>query len=229
MTGRIPGASGAGVDCRVVHASSSPPAPAAWRRPAFYGRVAQFLAGLAGMGLGIATMLDAGVGVGPWAVFHDGVARVTPLTFGQALMAVGVAVLILAWTWTGERPGPGTFVNMLVVGPTVDLVRASGWLPVQETLLLGTAQALVGVAIIGFASAVYITARFGAGPRDAFMLGLSRRTGWSIRRTRTTLELVVLAIGVALGGSAGLGTVLFAVTIGVSMQASLRLLSSRGR
>jgi uncharacterized membrane protein YczE len=144
-------------------------------------------------------------------------------------MAVGVGVLTLAWAWTGERPGPGTFVNMLVVGPTVDLVRASGWLPVQEALLPGIVQALVGVAIIGFASGVYITARFGAGPRDAFMLGLSRRTGWSIRRTRTTLELVVLAIGVALGGSAGVGTILFAVTIGVVMQTSIRLFSSRGR
>lgn len=183
----------------------------------------QFVLGLMGMGLGIATMLEAGVGVGPWAVFHDGIARVTPLTFGQALMAVGVAVLGLAWLWTGERPGPGTFVNMVVVGPSVDLFRASGWLPVQEALGPGIVQALIGVAIIGLASGGYITVRFGAGPRDAFVLGLSRLAGWSIRRTRTTVELVVLAIGVALGGSAGLGTLLFAVSIGPSMQTSLRL------
>jgi uncharacterized membrane protein YczE len=174
------------------------------------------------MGLGIATMLEAGVGVGPWAVFHDGIARVTPLSFGQALMAVGVVVLGLAWLWTGERPGPGTFVNMAVVGPSVDLFRASGWLPVQEALAPGIVQALIGVAIIGLASGGYITVRFGAGPRDAFVLGLSRLAGWSIRRTRTVVELAVLAIGVALGGSAGLGTLIFAVTIGPSMQTSIR-------
>jgi len=198
-------------------------APGSWRRPAFWGRVVQFVLGLMGLGLGIATMLEAGVGVGPWAVFHDGIARVTPLTFGQALMVVGVAVLGLAWLWTGERPGPGTFVNMAVVGPSVDLFRASGWLPAQEALAPGIVQALIGVAILGLASGVYITVRFGAGPRDAFVLGLSRRAGWSVRRTRTTVELVVLAIGVALGGSAGLGTLLFAVTIGPSMQTSIRL------
>lgn len=199
------------------------------RRPttAWLGRLLQFVLGLVGLGLGIATMLEAGVGVGPWGVFHDGIARVTPLTFGQALMAVGVVVLALAWRWTGERPGPGTFVNMLVVGPSVDLFRASGWLPTPDALLPGVAQALLGVALLGFASGAYISARFGAGPRDAFVLGLARVFGASIRRTRTVLELVVLAVGFLLGGTAGVGTLLFAFTIGPSMQASLRIFGPR--
>lgn len=209
-----------------MNAAAPVSARASWRRPAFWGRVAQFVVGLVGLGLGIATLLEAGVGVGPWAVFHDGIARVTPLSFGQALMAVGVVVLGLAWLWTGERPGPGTFVNMAVIGPSVDLFRASGWIPVQEALAPGLVQAWVGVTIIGFSSGVYITVRFGAGPRDAFVLGLSRLTRWSIRRTRTTIELVVLAIGIVLGGSAGVGTLLFAVAIGPTMQASVRLFRS---
>ena len=191
--------------------------------PAFLGRVVQFLLGLTGMGFGLATMLEAGVGVGPWGVFHDGIARVTPLSFGSALMAVGVVVLILAWWWTGERPGPGTFVNMLIVGPSVDLFRASGVLPTPDGLAFGTAQFLLGVAIVGFASGTYITAGFGAGPRDGFVLGLSRLLGGSIRRTRTLLELTVLAIGFLLGGSVGLGTLLFAVAIGPTMQTAIRL------
>lgn len=196
-------------------------------RPSFLGRLLQYLLGLVGLGLGIATMLEAGIGVGPWGVFHDGLARVTPLTFGQALMAVGVVVLALAWRWTGERPGPGTFVNMLVVGPSVDLFRASGWLPTPETSMLSVGQALLGVALLGLASGAYISTRFGAGPRDAFVLGLARLFGASIRRTRTVLELVVLAVGVGLGGAWGLGTLLFAFTIGPSMQTSLRIFRPR--
>lgn len=193
----------------------------------FWRRLAQYLVGLVGMGTGLAVMLEAGIGVGPWAVFHEGVARVTPLTFGQALMAAGVVVLALAWWWTGERPGPGTFFNMLVVGPAVDLVRASGLVPAPDGLALGTSQFLVGVAVTGLGSGMYITARFGAGPRDGFVLGLSRLLNRSVRRTRTLVELVVLAIGFALGGSVGLGTVLFAASIGPAMQAAIRLFETR--
>jgi uncharacterized membrane protein YczE len=193
----------------------------------FWRRLAQYLVGLVGMGTGLAVMLEAGIGVGPWAVFHEGLARVTPLTFGQALMLAGVVVLGLAWWWTGERPGPGTFVNMLVVGPAVDLVRASGLVPAPDGLPLGTAQFLVGVVVTGLGSGMYITARFGAGPRDGFVLGLSRLLGRSVRRTRTLVELAVLAIGFALGGSVGLGTVLFAASIGPAMQTAIRLFETR--
>lgn len=188
-----------------------------------WGRIGQYLAGLLGLGLGLAILLEAGIGVGPWGVFHDGIARITPLTFGQALMSVGVVVLALAWFWLGERPGPGSFVNMLLVGPSVDLFRASGWIPVQHDLLPGMVQAVIGVALLGLASGAYITARFGAGPRDSFLLGLSRRFAVSIRRMRTIIELIVLAIGILLGGSFGLGTLLFAFAIGPSMQTSLRV------
>ena len=181
------------------------------------------------MGLGLAVMLEAGIGVGPWAVFHEGIARVTPLSFGQALMSAGVVIAGLAWWWTSERPGPGTLVNMLLVGPFVDLFRTVGVVPTQEGLALGTAQFLIGAMIVGTASGLYISARFGAGPRDMFVLGLSRLLGGSVRRTRTAVEVVVLIVGVVLGGSVGLGTVLFALVIGPAMQASLRLFAPRRR
>lgn len=212
-----------------VTSRSEPSRADALRRAAFWGRVAQFLTGLAGMGLGLAVMLEAGIGVGPWAVFHEGIARVTPLSFGQALMSVGVVIAALAWWWTAERPGPGTVVNMLLVGPFVDLFRAVGVVPAQEALALGTVQFLIGAMIVGIASGLYISARFGAGPRDMFVLGLSRLLGGSVRRTRTGVEVVVLIVGVVLGGSVGLGTLLFALVIGPAMQTSLRLFAPRRR
>jgi uncharacterized membrane protein YczE len=116
---------------------------------------------------------------------------------------------------------------MLLVGPFVDLFRGSGLLPAQEGLLPGVVQLLAGVAIMGTATGMYIGASFGAGPRDGFVLGLSRVLGRSVRQVRTGLELTVLALGALLGGSVGLGTLLFAVTIGPSMQASLRLFRRR--
>ncbi len=197
------------------------------RRPAFHARLVKYVAGLAMMGVGLAVMLEAGIGVGPWAVFHDGIARVTPLTFGQGLVLAGLVIASLAWGATGERPGPGTVVNMLTIGPVVDAVRASGAVPTPEGIGLGTVQFLVGIAIIGMGTGAYITARFGAGPRDMFMLGLSRRLAIPVRRARTSIEIVVLIVGVAMGGAVGLGTVLFAVLIGPVVQATLRLWGPR--
>src|SRR6056297_2695516 len=141
MTARIPADPSAGVHCAVMNGSPRL-RPAPGRAADMARRSVQFVIGLAGMGLGVATMLEANIGVGPWSVFHDGLARVTPLSFGQALMAVGVGVALLAWRWTGQRPGPGTVLNMLLVGPFVDLFRASGVLPAQEALLPGVAQLL---------------------------------------------------------------------------------------
>lgn len=179
------------------------------------------------MGLGVATMLEANIGVGPWSVFHDGLARVTPLSFGQTVVVVGVGVALLAWRWTGQRPGAGTVLNMLLVGPFIDLFRASGLVPAQDALLPGIVQLLAGVAILGTATGMYIGARFGAGPRDGFVLGLARVLKRSVRQVRTGLELTVLVLGAVLGGSVGLGTLLFALTIGPSMQVSLRLFRQR--
>ena len=193
------------------------------RAPSFWGRVLQFNVGLAAMGLGLALLLQAGIGLGPWAAFHEGIALVTGLSFGRALQLVGVVVLALSWWWTGERPGPGTFLNMLVVGPWVDLFAAQAWLPTAPSLAYGIAQFLAGTVLVGLASGLYITADLGAGPRDGFVLGLSRLTRTSVRRSRSLLEATVLVVGFLLGGSVGLGTILFAVLIGPVMQFGIRL------
>lgn len=183
----------------------------------------QYLMGVTGMALGTAIMLEAGIGVGPWSVFHDGIARVTPLTFGQALLVVGVVVGAMAWTWTGERPGPGTVVNMIVIGPSVDVYRGLAVMPSPDAFLPGVIQFILGLTVLGVATGAYITARFGAGPRDMFMLGLSQKLRWQIRRTRTSMEAIVLLAGVLLGGSVGVGTIAFAVLIGPVVQLAMRL------
>lgn len=193
------------------------------RAPLFWGRVLQFNLGLMLMGLGLALLLQAGIGLGPWAVFHEGLSLVSGLSFGRILQLVGVAVLGLSWWWTGERPGPGTFVNMLLVGPWVDLFAAQAWLPTAEGVAWGVAQFTAGTAIVGLASGLYITADLGAGPRDGFVLGLSRILRLSIRRSRGLLEFTVLVVGFLLGGAVGAGTVLFALSIGPIMQFAVRL------
>lgn len=189
----------------------------------FWGRFGQYQLGVALLGLGVATMIAAGVGLGPWSVFHEGLSVVSGLTFGRVLQLVGLVVIGIAWALTEQRPGPGTIMNMLLVGPWVDFFGSQPWLPTMTATWPGLAQFVVGTAVVGLASGMYITARFGAGPRDGLVLGLSRLLGWSVRRTRTGLEAVVLGLGFLLGGSVGLGTVLFALVVGPAMQVSLNM------
>lgn len=193
------------------------------RAPAFWGHFVQYNLGVLLLGLGLSVMLQAGVGLGPWSVFHEGVAIVTGLSFGRALQIVGLVVLALAWWWTGQRPGPGTVFNMLLVGPWTDAFLTSGLIPEPQTWLPSLLQFTLGVAIVGTASGLYITAGFGAGPRDGFVLGLSRLLRFSVRRTRGGLELAVLVAGWAMGGSVGVGTVIFALLIGPLMQFFMRV------
>lgn len=191
--------------------------------PPFWRRFLRLNLGLMLFGLGIALMLRAGIGLDPWSVFHEGVSGQTGLSFGRVTQLAGVVLIALSYGLLRVRPGLGTFMNMLLVGPWVNLFRVQPWLPSAEGLAWGAAQFMLGVALIGLASGLYITARLGAGPRDAFVLGLSLRFGSSIRLTRAGLELGVLATGFLLGGPPGLGTLLFALSVGYFMQASLAL------
>ena len=195
-------------------------------RASFWGRLLQYQVGLALLGLGIAVMLAAGVGLGPWGVFHEGLSDVSGLTFGRVLQLVGVAVMGIAWALTGQRPGAGTVMNMLLVGPWVDLFGSIGFLPRPESVALSLAEFVGGTVLVGFASGMYISARLGAGPRDGLVLGLARVLGRSVRKTRTGLEVLVLALGFSLGGPVGLGPIVFALLVGPSMQASIRLFGS---
>lgn len=187
----------------------------------------QLLVGLALYGASLALLLRAGLGLAPWDVLHQGVARHTGLSIGQVVIAASFVVL-LAWIPLRERPGVGTFANAVLVGVAVDLTllvlddaQAWWW---RVTLLLS------GVVLNGVATALYIGASLGPGPRDGLMTGLVRRTGHSVRVVRTGLEVSVLVVGVLLGGTVGVGTVLYAVAIGPIAHALLPVftLSDRG-
>lgn len=181
-------------------------------------RLYQLYLGLVLYGASMALMVRASLGLDPWDVLHEGLTRHVPLTFGQVTIVVG-ALVLLAWIPLRQRPGLGTLSNVIVIGLAVDamlaVLPAPSALPVQIAFLVG------GVALNGLATAAYIGARFGPGPRDGLMTGLVARTGRSVRLVRTTIELAVLATGWLLGGTVGVGTVLYALAIGPLVHALL--------
>ncbi len=204
----------AAVDLRSLPVSTAP-----WRR------LPQLFGGLALYGTSMALMLRATLGVNPWDVFHQGLSRHLPLSFGLVTAVTGAVVLLL-WLPLRQRPGIGTVANVVVIAVSVDaalaLISAPSALPARAALLAA------GIVLNGLASAAYIGARLGPGPRDGLMTGLAARTGWSIRLVRTGIELTVLAVGWLLGGTVGIGTVAYALAIGPLTQAFLPLLTVRG-
>lgn len=211
---------------RAESAPATPGTAVTWKRPTswrlFALRLAHLNVGLMLFGLSIAMMVSANVGLGPWDAFHQGVALRTPLTIGQAIVLAGLALIVVAAVLARVRPGVGTVLNMALIGPWVDLFLGWSAFPDPDGGLAGWALFLAGLVLIGFATGLYITAGLGAGPRDAFALALAERLGAPVRRARTMVEVVVLAIGWLLGGTVGLGTLVFAVTIGPLMQSGLR-------
>jgi uncharacterized membrane protein YczE len=190
------------------------------RRPGAAGlprRVRRLLTGLVAMGGGIGLMAEAGLGLGPWDVLHQGLALRTGLSLGSLNIAVGVGVLLL-WLPLRQRPGIGTVLNVLVIGLVVDLTLAL--LPKPEQLAVRVPAMLGGVVLMGVGSGLYIGAGLGPGPRDGLMTGVAAR-GHSVRSVRTALEVSVLVLGWVLGGTVGIGTVVLALAIGPLVQASL--------
>lgn len=187
-------------------------------------RLVQLFAGLALYGFSMAMMIEATLGLNPWDVFHQGVAERTGWSFGVVTIVVGAVVLLL-WIPLHQRPGIGTVSNVIVIGVAVD---ASLWLlPTPESLAVRIAFLVVGVVLNGIAGGAYIGARLGPGPRDGLMTGLVDRSGRSVRVVRTVLELAVLGVGWALGGSVGVGTILYALVIGPLVHVFLPLLAVR--
>jgi uncharacterized membrane protein YczE len=178
-------------------------------------RLVQLLVGLTLYGLSMAMMIRSTLGLDPWDVFHAGIAAHVPLSFGQVTIIVGVLVLLL-WVPLRQWPGLGTIANVIVIGLAADAGLAliappeAIW---SRALTLGA-----GIVLNGIAGGLYIGSQLGPGPRDGLMTGLARRTGLSIRLVRTTIEVVVLGVGWLLGGPVGLGTVLYAVSIGPLVQ-----------
>ena len=179
--------------------------------------------GLAAFGLSIALMLRAGVGLGPWDVFHEGVSLRTPLTVGQAMIGAGFVLLAFSAFAARVRPGLGTVLNMLLIGTWVDVFLGLPGFPAARGWGDGAALFTLGLLLNGASTGLYLTAGLGAGPRDGFALALAKLLRITVRRARTLVELVVLASGWLLGGTAGVGTVAFALAIGPLMQTSLRV------
>jgi uncharacterized membrane protein YczE len=177
------------------------------------------LVGLCGYGVSMAMMVRAGLGLDPWDVFHQGLTRHTPMTLGVASAVVGVVVL-LAWIPLRNRPGIGTVANVIVIAVTVDatlaVLPAPSMLPVRIAMMIGA------VVLNAISTVLYIGAGLGPGPRDGLMTGLVARTGLSVRLVRTGIEATVLAVGWLLGGTVGIGTVIYAFGIGPLVQWFLR-------
>ncbi len=181
-------------------------------------RWAQLLAGLFCYGLAMALLLRSGLGLGPWDAFHVGLSAWTGMSVGLVIALVGL-VLIVGTLFIGVRPGPGTLANMVLVGLFLEAIlpfipEANRWMALPYHL--------AGILLTGVATGLYIAPGLGKGPRDGLMLGVAQRTGWSVRHVRTGIELSVLALGWAMGGRIGFGTLLFAAGIGPATEWGLR-------
>jgi uncharacterized membrane protein YczE len=194
--------------------------------PSLSRRLLQLLAGLFLYGVSLAFLIRAGLGLAPWDVLHQGLARHTGATVGQMVIVVSFIVL-LAWIPIRERPGFGTFANAILIGVFVDLTMLV--LDDVHALWLRITLMLLGVLLNGVATALYIGASLGSGPRDGLMTGLVRRTGRSVRLVRTVIEVTVLAGGWLLGGTVGIGTLLYAFAIGPIAHVLLPVLTVAGR
>src|SRR3954454_10484659 len=181
-------------------------------------RLLQLYAGLILYGVSLALQIRAGLGLDPWDVFHQGVSDKTGLSFGTIVIITG-ALVLLAWILLRQKPGIGTVSNVIVLGIVVDITLAL----LGDVHGLGYQLALLtaGVVLNAIAGAAYIGAGLGPGPRDGLMTGLMRRTGKSVGVIRTSIEVSVLSIAFVLGGTVGLGTVVYALSIGPLLQVLL--------
>jgi uncharacterized membrane protein YczE len=181
-------------------------------------RLVQLYAGLLLYGFSIALMVRSHLGLAPWDVLHSGLTKWFPIDIGQALVIVSFVVM-LGWIPLREMPGVGTVSNAIVIGLSTDVFLSV--FPHVSEIGLRVVLLLAGVSLQALATASYIGAQLGRGPRDGLMTGLARRTGRSLRLVRTAMELTVVVLGLLLGGVAGLGTIVYALAIGPLSQAML--------
>ncbi|MFV4914492.1 hypothetical protein PFZ49_13345 [Microbacterium lacticum] len=189
-------------------------------------RIVHLLVGLALYGAGCAIMVRAGIGLDPWTVFAQGVSLQTGIGIGWVTNIVGFLVLLL-WIPLRQKPGVGTLANILLVGTSMQATLAV--FPAIDGFALQVLVFLLGMMLVAVASGLYIGADFGPGPRDGLMTGLRARFGWPIWAARLVVEASVLLAGWLLGGSVGLGTILFALGIGPLVHRTLPLFDLRRR
>ena len=187
-------------------------------------RIVQLLVGLFLYGAGCALTVEAGLGVDPWTVFAQGLSVRTGIGIGWITNIVGFFVLLL-WIPLRQKPGIGTIANILLVGTSMQIVL--GIVPPVSGFAVQLATLLGGIVLVAVASGLYIGAHFGPGPRDGLMTGMHARLGWPIWLCRALVEVSVLLVGWLLGGTVGIGTVLFAGLIGPLVHVALPLLDTR--
>ena len=186
-------------------------------RPNFSTLLA-LVVGLWIFGTGEAVLIAAGIGVSPWTVLAQGITEQTSFTVGEATFIVSVCVLLL-WIPLREIPGIGTILNAILIALSIDVMAP--FIPEQESFPNAIVQSAFGVMMVGIGSALYLTANLGPGPRDGWMTGIQKKTNWPIGRVRVGIEIIVLSIGILLGGTFGLGTIMFALGIGPAVAISL--------
>ena len=189
-----------------------------------FASVAFLIVGLVVFGFGEALLVTAGVGVSPWTMFAEGVTNATGLSLGFATFVISAIVLIL-WIPLKQIPGMGTILNAIIIALVLEYMLP--FLPTFETYVANAVLALVGVLVTGFGGAIYLVANLGPGPRDGLMTGLQSVTHQPIALVRMSLELIVVAIGWALGGTLGLGTIFFALGIGPAVAIGMQILQFR--
>ena len=185
-------------------------------------RVAILIFGLAIFGLGDGMIIQSGLGNAPWSVLAQGISLKSGLSIGTSTLIIGALVLSL-WIPLKERPGFGTLANILIISLFIEV--GTKIFPLQDGILIGLIFTFLGITLVGIGSALYITCGLGPGPRDGAMTGLHQRTGVRVGRVRLGLEVIVSIAGAALGGTLGLGTLLFALFIGQSVAISFGTLA----
>lgn len=191
-------------------------------------RLIQLFIGLTLYGLSIALIVRADLGLDPWDVLNQGVferfAAPVGISFGLVVNLIGLAVLLL-WIPLRQMPGIGTVANVLVIGTIANV--GLHWIPADLPLIARCGLLLSGILLTGIASGAYIGAGLGPGPRDGLMTGIVRITGWPVKWVRTAIEIAVVAVGWMLGGSIGLGTILYAISIGPLVHVFLPMFTIR--
>lgn len=206
------------------HEADNPSPLAAFRGGRLPRRLVQLYAGLVLYGLSMGLLVQSGLGVMPWDVFHQGIALHTPFSLGVVVILTSLVVLTL-WIPLRQWPGLGTISNAIVIGLVLDLFLLVA--PAPSALGVRIVYVVLGVVFNAIATGAYIGARFGPGPRDGLMTGLVRVTGRSVRLIRTALEVMVVAIGWLLGGTVGIGTLAYALAIGPLVHVFLPLFTVR--
>jgi uncharacterized membrane protein YczE len=189
-------------------------------------RLFKVVVGLFMFALGIVFTINASLGVSPWDVFHQGVSRTVGITIGQANIIMGFLIILLD-IYLGQAIGWATIMNMLLIGTFIDILMLNNLIPVAQSPAIGLIMIVTGVAIQAIGFSVYISQGIGAGPRDGLMVVLTKRTGKSVRLIKSMIEATAVTIGIILGGSFGIGTIIMAFFGGLIFQLLFRLINFR--